>query len=116
MSTSLTPKLAEMYFNEVKFQTNPDINILYQLLEYGKYPVGYYEKDAICLKIQALNHEPTLLEKNMTTQQLYDANNNYWANQYEIAALTQYLYLLDNIPADEAFRAITNYHLNLRFK
>lgn len=50
------------------------------------------------LKLKAINHEPTAIEKTMSLQQLYDSGNPLWAKNYtpqQIAALLKKQYLED---------------------
>ena len=47
-------------------------------------------KQALELKLQAIKQEPSLIEKTMTEEQLYNANNPLWANAYSIFDLECY--------------------------
>lgn len=47
-------------------------------------------KQALELKLQAIKKEPSPIEKTMTEEQLYNANNPLWTNTYSIFDLECY--------------------------
>lgn len=47
-------------------------------------------KQALELKLQAIKQEPSPIEKTMTEEQLYNANNPLWANNYSVFDLECY--------------------------
>lgn len=75
------------------YDTRPDIELLRQILENKDSHIFYPERKlkAICLKYQALTTIPTAIEKTMTTEQLYNAQNPLWAREYTIEDLSNYM-------------------------
>lgn len=71
--------------------TEPDIELLEQLLNddvsdfYSSYQV-----QAIQLKYKAMMVEPTIIEKTMSPEQLFNAQNPLWARHYTIQELYYY--------------------------
>ena len=65
-------------YDQLSEQVNPDLNTL---LAYFKAYRNYNEFDERGLeaKLEALQHEPTALEKTMTEVELYKANSPLWA-------------------------------------
>ena len=66
--------------------TEPDIWLLERILNSD----NHYDKDqikAIKLKYQALIAEPTIIEKTMSPEQLFNARNPLWAQGYTIQEL-----------------------------
>lgn len=66
--------------------TEPDIWLLERILNSD----NQYDRDqikAIWLKYQALIAEPTIIEKTMSAEQLFNARNPLWASGYTIQEL-----------------------------
>ena len=71
--------------------TEPDIELLEQLLNDGV--SAYYTSHqikAIQLKYKAMMVEPTIIEKTMSLEQLFNAGNPLWARNYTIQELYYY--------------------------
>ena len=69
----------------------PDIELLEQILnnDCG----AYYTKNqiqAIQLKYKAMMVEPTMIEKTMSPEQLFNAGNPLWAREYTVQQLYYY--------------------------
>lgn len=66
-------------YDQLSEQVNPN---LYTLLAYFKAYHTYngFDERGLEAKLEALQHEPTALEKTMTEAQLYKANSPLWAN------------------------------------
>lgn len=76
---------------EIIHKPKPKINELEHLLKND--PRVHQKKaykQALELKLQAIKQEPSLIEKTMTEEQLYNANNPLWANAYDIFDLECY--------------------------
>lgn len=58
-------------------------------------------KQALELKLQAIKQEPSLIEKTMTEEQLYNANSPLWALNYDPDVIKQMLNHLRNYPKSE---------------
>lgn len=68
--------------------TKPDIKLLKRILNSDDY--NYYTTNqikAVRLKYQALIAEPTIIEKTMSSEQLFNARNPLWASGYTIQEL-----------------------------
>lgn len=68
--------------------TKPDIKLLKRILNSDDY--NYYTTNqikAVRLKYQALIAEPTIIEKTMSPEQLFNARNPLWAQDYTIQEL-----------------------------
>ena len=67
-------------YDQLSEQVNPDLNTL---LAYFKAYHNYNEFDdrGLEAKLEALQHEPTALEKTMTEMELYKANSPLWAKE-----------------------------------
>jgi len=68
--------------------TKPDIKLLKRILNSDDY--NYYTTNqikAVRLKYQALIAEPTIIEKTMSPEQLFNARNPLWASGYTIQEL-----------------------------
>ena len=66
--------------------TEPDIWLLERILNGN----NHYDRDqikAIRLKYQALIAKPTIIEKTMSPEQLFNVNNPLWASGYTIQEL-----------------------------
>jgi hypothetical protein len=66
--------------------TEPDTWLLERILNSD----NQYDRDqikAIRLKYQALNTKPTIIEKTMSPEQLFNARNPLWASRYTIQEL-----------------------------
>lgn len=73
---------------EFAHTTKPDIWILERILNTDD--CNYYNRDqikAIRLKYQALITEPTIIEKTMSPEQLFNIQNPLWASRYTIQEL-----------------------------
>ena len=77
------------------YQKEPDINDLKQVLENKELDMTDIEHRlmAIALKYRAMTHVPTTIEKTMTTEQLFDAQNILWTREYTIRELYNYVLL-----------------------
>ena len=76
---------------ETIYNPNPKINELEHLLKND--PRVHQKKaykQALELKLQAIKQEPSPIEKTMTEEQLYNANNPLWANNYSVFDLECY--------------------------
>lgn len=69
----------------------PDIELLEQILnnDCGAYYTPHQIK-AIQLKYQAMIAEPTVIEKTMSQEQLFNVQNSLWARNYTIRQLYYY--------------------------
>lgn len=68
--------------------TKPDIKLLKRILNSDDY--NYYTTNqikAIRLKYQAIITEPTIIEKTMSAEQLFNARNPLWASGYTVQEL-----------------------------
>lgn len=72
-------------------KTEPDIKLLEQLLndDCSAYYTPHQVK-AIQLKYKAMITEPTIIEKTMSPEQLFNAGNPLWARDYTIQELYYY--------------------------
>ena len=77
---------------EFAHTTKPDIWLLEQILNKNNYNFDYTSNQmkAIRLKYQALIAEPTVIEKTMSKEQLFNANNPLWAQEYTIRELYEW--------------------------
>lgn len=66
-------------YDQLSEQVNPN---LYTLRAYFKTYHNYngFDERGLEAKLEALQHEPTAIEKTMTEAQLYKANSPLWAN------------------------------------
>lgn len=66
-------------YDQLSEQVNPN---LHTLLAYFKAYHNYngFDERGLEAKLEALQHDPTALEKTMTEAQLYKANSPLWAN------------------------------------
>lgn len=77
------------------YKKEPDVNDLKQVLENKELNMTDIEHRlmAIALKYQAMTTAPTTIEKTMTPEQLFDAQNILWAREYTIRELYNYVQL-----------------------
>lgn len=76
---------------EIIHKPNPKINELEHLLKNDpRIHQNLNYKKALELKLQSLIQEPSIIEKTMTEEQLYNANNPLWANNYSVFDLECY--------------------------
>lgn len=71
------------------YKKEPDVNDLKQVLEHKELNMTDIEHRlmAIALKYHAMTHIPTTIEKTMTPEQLFDAQNILWARDYTVQEL-----------------------------
>ena len=71
------------------YEKEPDIEMLKKALENEQWLITDRETKlkAIRLKYQALIAEPTIIEKTMSPEQLFNARNPLWASGYTIQEL-----------------------------
>ena len=71
--------------------TEPDIELLEQLLNDDiSYFYSKNQVQAIQLKYRAMMAEPTIIEKTMSPETLFNAGNPLWARHYTIQELYYY--------------------------
>lgn len=75
------------------YEKEPDIEMLKKALENEQWLITDRETKlkAIRLKYQAMTTVPTIVEKTMTTAQLYNAGCPLWAREYTIYRLFCYM-------------------------
>lgn len=75
------------------YDTRPDIKMLKKALKNEQWLITDRETKlkAIRLKYQAMTTVPTIVEKTMTTAQLYNAGSPLWAREYTIYRLFCYM-------------------------
>lgn len=71
---------------EFAHTTEPDIRLLERILDSDNH-YNKYQIKAIRLKYQALIAKPTIIEKTMSPEQLFNARNPLWAQGYTIQEL-----------------------------
>ena len=76
-------------WHKYAYNKKPDINILKQILENNNYQIDdtVPRTKAIHLKYQAITATPNLIEKTMSSEQLFNAKNPLWAQDYTIQEL-----------------------------
>ena len=74
---------------EYAYEKEPDIERLKKILNNNNYNFDYTNNQikAIRLKYQALITEPTIIEKTMSPEQLFNIQNPLWASRYTIQEL-----------------------------
>lgn len=90
MGCDLERKQNDKIANLVRLRSHykPDIKLLKRILNSDDY--NYYTTNqikAVRLKYQALIAEPTIIEKTMSPEQLFNARNPLWASGYTIQEL-----------------------------
>ena len=79
---------------EIIYNKNPTADQLRHLLKNDpRVQQKNAYRQAIELKLQALTREPTTIEKTMTAEQLYNLNNPFWTNEYDVYDLECYFKL-----------------------
>ena len=75
------------------YDKEPDIDMLKKALEDERFLINNTETrlKALRLKYQAMTTVPTVIEKTMTPEQLYDAQNPLWAREYTVQELVSYV-------------------------
>ena len=75
------------------YDKEPDIDMLKKALEDERFLIDNTETQfkAIRLKYQAMIMVPTVIEKTMSPEQLYDAQNPLWAREYTVQELVSYV-------------------------
>lgn len=75
------------------YEKEPDIELLKQILEADDFDIIYNKpkRKAIRLKYQAMTTVPNLIEKTMSPEQLYHAQNPLWAREYTVQELYSYM-------------------------
>ena len=101
----LTIPQATELFEKVKSQTHPDIADLKRLVGFHKAPVGTKdEMQALELKLKAMTHVPTTIEKTMTPAQLFAVESPLWALNFTGEDIDKLLKRLKDEPrAEETF-------------
>ena len=75
------------------YDKEPDIELLKKALEDERFLINNTETrlKALRLKYQAMTTVPTVIEKTMTPEQLYDTQNPLWAREYTVQELVSYV-------------------------
>lgn len=75
------------------YDKEPDIDMLKKALEDERFLINNTETrlKALRLKYQAMTTVPTVIEKTMTPEQLYDTQNPLWAREYTVQELVSYV-------------------------
>lgn len=75
------------------YDKEPDIELLKKALEDERFLIDNTETrlKALRLKYQAMTTVPTLIEKTMSPEQLYDAGSPLWAREYTVQELVSYV-------------------------
>lgn len=75
------------------YDKEPDIDMLKKALEDERFLINNTETrlKALRLKYQAMTTVPTVIEKTITPEQLYDTQNPLWAREYTVQELVSYV-------------------------
>lgn len=89
------------------YDKDPDVGMLKKALEDERFLIDNTETrlKALRLKYQAMTTVPTVIEKTMSPEQLYDAGSPLWAREYTVQELVSYMRYI--IPTD-SYKKVKN--------